>query len=73
MLARLYRQPKTIAGKANLLGSYEVFYGDYRNLFTADKEISKVTAADVQAVAKQYFTLRTKPWPRWFPKNRRCR
>jgi zinc protease len=55
LLAAHYRQLKTIAGRADLLGSYEVFYGDYKKLYTADEDIEKVTAADIQRVAKQYF------------------
>jgi zinc protease len=60
ILAAFYRSQKTIEGRANLLGSYEVFYGDYAKLATADKDVEAVTAADVQRVARQYFT----------PKNR---
>lgn len=60
ILANFYRQLKTIEGRANLLGTYEVFQGDYSKLFQADKEIEAVTAADVQRVARQYFS----------PKNR---
>ena len=52
LLAQHYRQLKTIAGRANLLGTYEVFRGDYNKLFTSDRtEIEAVTAADVQRVA----------------------
>jgi len=60
MLADLYRQLKTIEGRANLLGSYEVFQGDYAKLFSADKEIEAVTAADVQRVARQYFVAKNR-------------
>jgi zinc protease len=60
MLADLYRQLKTIEGRANLLGSYEVFQGDYTKLFSADKEIEAVTAADVQRVARQYFVAKNR-------------
>ncbi len=60
MLAGLFRQLKTIEGRANLLGTYEVFQGDYNKLFTADKEIEAVTAADVQRVARQYFTAKNR-------------
>jgi zinc protease len=60
ILAAFYRAQKTIEGRANLLGSYEVFYGDYAKLAAADKDVEAVTAADVQRVARQYFT----------PKNR---
>jgi zinc protease len=55
LLTDFFREMKTIAGRANLLGSYEVFRGDYRKLFEAQKELEAVTAADVQRVAKQYL------------------
>jgi zinc protease len=60
MLAGLYRQQKTIEGRANLLGTYDVFEGDYNKLFTADKAIEAVTAADVQRVARTYFTAKNR-------------
>jgi len=60
MLADLYRRRKTIEARANLLGSYEVFRGDYSKLFTADQEIEAVTAEAIQRAAQKYFT----------PKNR---
>src|SRR5215472_3278940 len=56
LLTQHYKQLKTIAGRANLLGTYEVFYGDYRKLYTVDRDIEAVTAADVQRVAQKYFT-----------------
>ena len=56
LLAQHYRELKTIAGRANLLGTYEVFYGDYRKLYTSDKDIQAVSAEDVQRVAKKYFS-----------------
>ncbi len=54
-LANFYRQLKTISGKANVLGSYEVFFGDYRKLFTAADDLSRVTKDDLLRVAKKYF------------------
>jgi zinc protease len=56
LLAGQYRQMKTIAGRANLLGRYEVFYGDYSKLFSVDKDIQAVSADDIQRVARTYFT-----------------
>jgi zinc protease len=53
LLTRLYRQMETIAGKADLIGEYEIYYGDYHRLFTFEQEIAKVTAADIQSAARQ--------------------
>ena len=55
LLTALYRDWKTIAGKADLLGRYEVFFGDYRRLFNAEKDLEQVTTAGVQRAAKQYL------------------
>jgi zinc protease len=55
LLANFYREMKTINGKANAIGSYEVFFGDYRKLFTAAEEYKKVTKDDVKRVAQKYF------------------
>jgi zinc protease len=55
-LAGHYRQLKTIVDKADMLGIYEVYYGDYRKMFTAEETLEAVTAADVQRVARQYLT-----------------
>ena len=55
-LANLYRQLKTISGKANLLGTYQVFYGDWNMVNKAASELEKVTPSDIQRVAAKYFT-----------------
>ncbi|HJQ25607.1 MAG TPA: pitrilysin family protein [Blastocatellia bacterium] len=55
LLANFYREMKTINGRANTLGSYEVFFGDYHKLFDAVQEYNKVTAEDVRRVAQKYF------------------
>jgi zinc protease len=54
-LADFYRSLKTISGKANLIGQYEVFFGDHKKLATVAGELEKVTAVDIQRVAGQYF------------------
>ena len=54
-LLNLYRQQETINGKALLLGNYEVFFGDYKQLFDAPAAYQKLTTADIQAVAAKYL------------------
>ena len=43
------------SGKARSLGTYEVFFGDYRKLFTAAASYSQVSKEDLQRVARKYF------------------
>ena len=54
-LAGIYRALETINGKAQNLGNYEVFFGDYRKLFAAPDAYRKVTTADIQRVAATYM------------------
>jgi zinc protease len=54
-LVELYRLMRTINGRANTIGTYDVFFGDYKKLFDAPKNYSAVTNQDVQRVAKAYF------------------
>ncbi len=54
--AGLIRQLADNAGLAQLLASYYANYGDWKKLFTSLDEIDKVSADDVQRVARQYFT-----------------
>jgi predicted Zn-dependent peptidase len=56
LTASFYRQMKTINGKADALGSYEIYFGDYRKLFTAADSYAKVSAEDVKRVTQQYFS-----------------
>lgn len=60
LLVSLYRQMKSIAGKADLLGQYEVFFGDHRKLFSAGEEIAKITAEDVQKAARRYLDAKNR-------------
>jgi predicted Zn-dependent peptidase len=53
--AGLIRQLNSNSGLASQLTVYEATYGDWHKMFTAIDEINKVTADDVQRVARQYF------------------
>ncbi len=57
-LASFWRGLQTISGKASALGNYEVFTGDYENLFAVPEELARTEASDLQAVAKQVFHRR---------------
>jgi predicted Zn-dependent peptidase len=46
---------RTINGRANTIGTYEVFFGNYKKLFDAAKNYAAVSKEDVQRVAKTYF------------------
>ena len=70
LLANHYRQLKTIAGRANLLGEYEVFYGDYRKLYSVEQTLEAVTPADIQRVAQQYLTEKNRTVATLIPEKR---
>ena len=54
-LMEFYGQIETINGKSNNIGTYELFFGDYRKMFDAPAEYSKITLDDVKRVANEYF------------------
>ena len=54
-LVQFYRSMETLGGKAGALGTYELFFGDYRRLFSAPGAYRQVTAKEVQAVAAKYL------------------
>jgi zinc protease len=54
-LVEFYNRMRTINGRANTIGTYEVFFGDYNKLFEAAKNYAAVTKQDVQRVANKYF------------------
>ena len=58
MSADFWRGMATIDGKASAIGNAEVFLGDYQRAFSLPDEISAVTAAQVQAVARKVFDRR---------------
>lgn len=51
-----YNQVETINGKSNNIGTYEVFFGDYRKMFDAPSLYNKVTIEDIKRVANKYFS-----------------
>jgi len=50
-LAGFWHGLETISGKAQALGEYEVFHGDYRKLFAAPAGYEGITAEDVKTAA----------------------
>ena len=68
-LAEFYREMRTINGRANTIGTYEVFFGDYKKLFDVAKNYSAVTKEDVQRVAKAYFGANNRTVATLIPEN----
>jgi len=56
--AGFWKKLATIDGKAQLLGEYEVFHGDWLKLFDAPAQVDRVTLAEVQAVAREILDKR---------------
>ena len=56
-VANYYRSLRSINRRANVIGRYEVFFGDYHKLGNVEQEFNRVTAADVQRAAKEYFDV----------------
>lgn len=54
-LMEFYRVMETINGKANQIGTYQLFFGDYKKLFDAPNEYQKVSIDDIKNVVKKYF------------------
>jgi predicted Zn-dependent peptidase len=58
--ASLIRRLDSNSGMAEALTFYYANFGDWRKLFTSIDEIAKVTADDVQRVARQYLIADTR-------------
>lgn len=54
-LVNFYRRMSTIDGKANNIGTYEIYFGSYKKLFNAPMEYQKVTAEDIKTAAAKYL------------------
>ena len=68
-LVEFYREMQTINGRANTIGTYEVFMGDYNKLLDAAKSYSAVTKEDVQRVARKYFDPNNRTVATLLPEN----
>jgi len=55
-LMSFYKTTETINGMSNTIGTYELFFGDYKKMFSAPDDYKKVTADDIKRVAAKYFT-----------------
>ena len=68
-LVEFYHQMRTINGRGNTIGTYEVFFGDYHKLFDAAKNYGAVTKEDVQRVAQKYFAANNRTVATLIPDN----
>ena len=68
-LVEFYHQMRTISGRANTIGTYEVFFGDYKQLFDAAEKYAAVTKEDVQRVAGKYFDANNRTVATLIPEN----
>ncbi len=60
LLADYFRQLKTIANKADFIGNFEIFQGDWRKVNDYAATIEAVTADDVKRVASTYLDSRNR-------------
>jgi zinc protease len=56
--AGFWKKLATIDGKAQLLGEYEVFHGDWLKLFDAPAQFDRVTRTEVLAMAREVLDKR---------------
>jgi zinc protease len=56
LIAGFYNDMATISGRAQALGSFELFHGGWKNVFDVVHEYEAITPEDVMRVAGTYFT-----------------
>lgn len=56
LVADFYRNMATISGRAQALGTFEVFHGNWQGLFDVVGRYQAISADDVMRVANTYFT-----------------
>lgn len=54
-LVDFYHSMETISDKADTIGTYEIFFGDYKKMFSAPEEFKKVSLDDIKRVAQTYL------------------
>jgi len=57
VISSYYRSLRSINRRANVIGRYQVLFGDYHKLANVEQEYNKVTATDIQRAAKEYFDV----------------
>jgi len=57
VISSYYRALRSINRRANVIGRYQVLFGDYHKLANVEQEFNKVTASDIQRAANQYFDV----------------
>ncbi len=59
-LMEFYRTTQTINGMSNTIGIYELFFKDYKKLFSAPEDFKRVSKEEIQSVARKYFTKKNR-------------
>ncbi len=67
MRATFWRALQTISGKAQALGTHEIFHGNYTALFNAPAKVDAVTADQVKAIAATTFRKQNRTIGRLVP------
>ncbi len=55
-MANFWRKLATIDGKADLLGTYEVFYGDFNKMLDVPEQLAGVSLEDIKKISSTVFT-----------------
>ena len=55
VVASFYRSLETMSNKADMIGTYEIFFGGYQKLFATPEAYRNVTAMDIKTAAAKYF------------------
>jgi len=55
-MANFWRKLATIDGKADLLGTYEVFHGDFNKMLDVPEQLAGVSLEDIKTISSSVFT-----------------